>query len=167
MRKTILMMAALAVMSNAIATIKDELVGKDGAPVTLQRVISHARPIGPVFIAIPLAHVFGKSNGKDTHYCSPSIRATNSSNDVVEELIIGIDYKNGAGQIVSSSITRYDNIKVQAQDTHIFYQLETPTCKNLTGSVSVVRCKYLNGHDCSKDVLAIDYGAIPLTLKRP
>jgi hypothetical protein len=167
MHKTILMMAALAAMCNANATLKDELVGKDGVPVTLQRVITHVRPAGPVYIAIPLAHLFGKSNGRDKHYCSPSIRASNSSNEVVEELIIGIDYRNGAGQVVSSSITRYDNIKIQAQDTHIFYQLETHTCTNLTGSVSVLRCKYSSGHDCSKDVVAIDFGAIPLTLKRP
>lgn len=122
------------------------------------------RPNGPVFVAVPVAFVYGIGGG-NAAYCSPSIRATNSSNAMIEELIIGIDYLSGAGKPAGRTITRFADIKVRRQDTHYFYQLDVSECTGLLGQVSVVRCVYATGRDCSSDVQAIGFGAIPLRLK--
>lgn len=122
------------------------------------------RPKGPVFVAVPVAFVYGIGGGNRV-YCSPSIRAANSSNAVVEELIIGIDYLTEAGKPAGRTVTHYADIKVRRQDTHFFYQLDVSECTGLLGQVSVVRCVYATGEDCSSDVQAIGFGAIPLRLK--
>jgi hypothetical protein len=155
----------LSFPDQAHADAKDELSGKGGKSVPLQHVIRKERARGPVFIAIPVAYVFGLGNDRSSLYCSPSVRATNSSNAVVDELIIGIEYRELDGKPVGGSVSRYDNIKVQHQDTHYFYQLETSHCKGLQGTMSVMRCVYTTGEDCSNDVRAVDFGAIPLRLK--
>ena len=143
---------------------KDNLVDQAETPTALQERLRKERPKGPVFVAIPVAFVYGIGGGNPV-YCSPSIRVTNSSNAVIEELIIGIDYMTEAGKPAGGSITRYADIKVRRQDTHFFYQLTVSECRGLAGQVSVVRCVYSTGDDCSSDVQAIGFGAIPLRLK--
>lgn len=159
----------LARPNDVRADPKDEIPGEPKKPKAAQGVqaiqdaLRKGRPKGPVFVAIPVAYVYGL--GGDTAYCSPSIRATNSSHAMVEELIIGIDYFTVEGKSAGGTTTRYDNIKVKRQDTHYFYQLNVSNCRGLAGQLTVVRCVYSSGEDCSSAVQPIDFGAIPLRLK--
>ena len=146
------------------AETQNELADRVGKSSALQELLAKERPKGPIFVAIPIAYRYG-IGGVDEAYCSPSIRATNSSNTSIEELIIGIDYVTAAGKAAGASITRYANIKVQQQDTHFFYQLDVPDCRGLQGYVSIVRCVYSTGEDCSSAVQAVGFGTIPLRLK--
>ena len=143
------------------APTKDETDGKSTA---LQDILHKKRPRGPVFVAVPRAYPIGVSASERT-YCSPSIVATNSSNTLIEELIIGIEYITEAGKRAGTTVTRYSNIKPMLQDTQHFYQLSTSECKGIDGQVSVVRCVYSTGEDCSSQVQPIGFGAIPLRLK--
>ena len=146
------------------AAPKDNLADQAETPTASQERLRKERPRGPVFVAIPIAFVYGIGGGSPV-YCSPSIRATNSSNAVIEELIVGIDYLTEAGKPAGATITRYADLKVRRQDTHFFYQLTVSECRGIAGQVSVVRCVYSTGEDCSSDVQAIGFGAIPLRLK--
>ena len=135
----------------------------EGTP-SLQESIRKKRAPGAIFVAIPVAYRYG-IHDQGNLYCSPSIRATNSSNADIEELIIGIDYVGGAGEWAGATITRYSDIKVRRQDTHYFYQLTVTECKNIVGEVSVIRCVFTSGEDCSSLVKAINFGAVPLRMK--
>lgn len=137
--------------------------GPAGKSESLQELIAKPRARGPIYVAIPVAYRYG-IGGEETSYCSPSIRATNSSNATIEELIIGIDYWTTDGKPAGATITRYADIKVRRQDTHYFYQLTVTDCRGIEGELSVVRCVYTHGEDCSSDVRAIDFGTIPLRL---
>lgn len=148
----------------AYADSKDELTDQSGKSVPLQQVIRKERPRGPIFVAVPVAYVFGLGGDRSPTYCSPSIRATNSSNANIEELVVGVDFHtktNPAG----GSVTRYSNIKVGAQDTHYFYQLTVSDCRGLEGVATVIRCVYSSGEDCTAEVKAVEFGTIPLRLK--
>ena len=116
---------------------------------------------GPLFVEIPVAYVFGLGTPGSVNYCSPSVRASNSSNIAVEELVIGIEYSK-AGIAAGSTISRFRSIKVQQASTRYFYQLPVTDCFGLKGQASVVRCVYTGGEDCTKDVQIIGYGLIPL-----
>lgn len=153
--------------SLAVAGTKDHFSdGKGGADRPLQQVVRQTRKRGPVFVAIPVAYVFGMGPDKASNYCSPSIRATNSSNVQVEELVVGVEYgKIGTSTEVGSTLTRFSSIKVGQQDTHYFYQLGVSDCRGLEGRGFVVRCVYTNGEDCRNDVQMIGYGLIPLRLR--
>jgi len=142
----------------------DDIAGRPQKPQALQETLRQERSKGPIFVAIPVAYTYG-IGGYESSYCSPSIRATNSSNAVIEELIIGIDYFTGAGKPAGATVTRYSDIKVRRQDTHYFYQLAVSDCRGLAGKLTVVRCVYSTGDDCSAAVQAIDFGSIPLRLK--
>ena len=154
----------LARPSDVRADTKNELADEAANPPTLQELLTKKRSKGPIFVAIPIAYRYG-IGGVDESYCSPSIRATNSSNAVIEELIIGIDYVTTAGKAAGATITRYASIKVGRQDTHFFYQLAVSDCKGVLGYVSIVRCVYSTGEDCSSEVQAVSFGTIPLRLK--
>lgn len=151
--------------AEAQAEAKERLTGKDGIARPLQEVIRQERPRGPIYIAIPIAYVFGMGGEHSPPYCSPSIRADNTSNATVQELIVGIVYHTKDGQAAGGTVTRYNAIKVGHQDTHYFYQLAVNDCKGLDGELTVVRCKYASGADCLSDVQAIGFGTIPLHLK--
>ncbi|MDP1548436.1 MAG: hypothetical protein Q8L87_20685 [Anaerolineales bacterium] len=98
---------------------------------------------------IPAVHRNG-IGGENAAYCSPSIRATNSSDATVEELVIGIEYMATAGKsLAGGTVTPYADIKIRRQDTQFFYQLAIADCKGLEGQVTVVRCVYSTGEDCS------------------
>lgn len=155
---------ALFAPNEPLAGTKDLLSEKNGTTPTLQQVIRSDRPRGPVYVAIPIAYVFGLGGDRSPIYCSPSIRATNSSNMTVEELIVGIDYQTKDGRAVGTTVTRYDKIKIDRQDTHYFYQLSVSDCKGLDGKVTILRCVYSSGDDCSHDVQTVGFGAIPLHL---
>ena len=142
----------------------DDIAGRAEKFQSLQDKFRKGRSAGPIFVAIPVAYVYGLG-GSTESYCSPSVRATNSSDAVIEELIIGIDYFTGAGKPVGGTVTRYSDIKVRRQDTHYFYQLNVSECRGLTGQLTVVRCVYSTGADCSAAVQPIDFGTIPLRLK--
>lgn len=148
---------ALLAPSEARAGTKEQLTEK-----SLQEVLSKERPPGPVSIAVPLAYVFGMGGDRSPTYCSPSIRVTNSARLPVDELIVGIDYQTKDGRPAGTTVTRYDKIKLDRQDTHYFYQLPVNDCRGLEGKVTVVRCVYSTGDNCSGDVQAIGFGAIPL-----
>jgi len=137
----------------------------EGTP-SLQESIKKKRAPGAIFVAIPIAYRYGLHD-QGNLYCSPSIRATNSSNADIEELIIGIDYVTATGEFAGATITRYSDIKVRRQDTHYFYQLTVPDCKDLAGQLSVIRCVFTSGVDCSSLVKAINFGAVPLQMKSP
>ena len=156
---------SLFAIGEASAGAKDDLTGVNGEAVPLQRVMSNERARGPVFIAIPEAHVFGLGGERTPTFCSPAIRATNSSNAVVEELIVGVEYRNSAGQLAGRSVSRFGHIKIQQQYFHYFNQIESTSCKGLEGTMTIVRCSYSTGEDCSKDVQPVAFGAIRLQLK--
>ena len=155
----------LADAKNDQSTTKNELAtSKDQSPPSLQVMLHQKRPKGAIFVMIPVAYRYGISS-ENAGYCSPTIRATNSSNATVEELIIGIQYSTAAGKPAGETITRYDDIKVRRQDSHFFYQLAVADCRGLEGQVTVVRCVYSTGEDCSSVVQAVGFGTIPLRLK--
>lgn len=156
----------LSLTGNALGQSRNVLFDEEtGHTIALQEATSAERPRGPLFIAVPSAYVFGLQGGAT--YCSPSVHATNSSNAMVDELIVGIEYRTLAGQVVGRSVSRFDNLKIQQQDSYHFYQLEVSHCKGLEGTINVLRCKYVNGDDCSKDVQATGFGTIPLQIKKP
>jgi hypothetical protein len=151
----------------AAGEIKEALIGRSGVVQPLQQVIRVERARGPVFVSVPVAYVFGLSGGdRDSAYCSPSIRIVNSSNAPIEELVVGIDFQTKAAQDAGSAVARFDSIKIGHQDTQYFYQLSVNNCRGLLGQVSVVRCTYASGEDCERDVRVIEYGTIPLHMKR-
>ena len=149
----------------AWAASKELLTGQGGVSVPLQQVVRVERVRGPIFVAIPAAYVFGIGGDRNAYYCSPSIRASNSSNYTVEELIIGIAYKSDKGQAVGSSVTNYTEIKVGREITDHFYKLSTQDCRGITGEVTVLRCRYASGEDCLTDLHVTAFGAIPLRMK--
>ena len=130
---------------------------------SLQEKLMQKRPRAPILVAIPLAYRYG--NDPQSYYCSPSIRVTNSSNSPVQEIIVGIAFRQRPGRDVGRSITRIVDIDIGAQETHFFYQLDTDNCFGVSGEVSVIRCVYENGEECVSDVRASQFGTIPLTLK--
>jgi hypothetical protein len=129
------------------------------------RELIRQRERGPILVSVPVAYVFGLGNDRSPLYCSPSVRAANGSNKVVEELIVGITYRSANGSHAGSSVTRFTNIKVRRIESHFFNQLETSKCSGLTGELNVVRCVYTTGEDCFSDIEAIKFGAIPLQLR--
>lgn len=138
--------------------------GSDVSSKPLQELLRRSRAKGVVFLAVPQALMYGEGKGQKA-YCSPQIRATNSSNKTVEELIVGIRYMGPNGKAAGTSVTRFFRVKVGKQETHFFYSTVTaPTCKGLTGDVDIVRCVYDNGDDCTADVRPVEYGAVPLRL---
>jgi len=147
------------------AASKELLTGQGGVAVPLQQVIRVERAKGPVSISVPVAFVFGIGGDRSPHYCSPSINAVNSSNWPIEELIVGIAYKNDKGQSAGSTISRFAEIKVGRQDTQYFYQLSVQDCRGLTGEVTVIRCMYTSGEDCLPESRVSPFGAIPLSMK--
>ena len=150
----------------ACADAKEQLSGHGGLAQPLQRVIRVERIRGPVLIMIPVAYVFGLTDTPNGTYCSPSIRAVNSSNAPIEELVFGIDFKTRSGQEAGSAIVRFDNLKIGRQDTQYFYQLSVNSCHGLKGQVSVVRCTYTSGEDCDRDIKVVEHGTIPLHSKQ-
>lgn len=151
-------------VGEARADAKNELTDMSGKSVPLQKVIRKERARGPIYIAVPVAYVFGLGSANSPTYCSPTVRASNSSNLPIEELIVGIDFHTKAGP-AGGSISRFANIKVGHQDAHYFYQLTVSHCGGIEGAVTVVRCQYTSGEDCAKDVDVINYGTIPLFKK--
>lgn len=148
------------------ADTKERLTGQGGIALPLQQVIRQERSRGPVFVAVPTAYVYGFGSERSPAYCSPSIRVDNSSNRSIDELIVGIEYQTKAGQAAGASITRYNKIKIGQQDTQHFYQLAVTDCKGLEGKLTVVRCVYSSGEDCSRDIQPISFGAIPLHMNQ-
>lgn len=138
-----------------------------GSEVTskpLQELIRRERPKGEIFVAIPQAMMYGEGPGQRP-YCSPQIRATNSSNRTVEELIVGVHYKTAGGKSGGTSVTRFFRVKVGKQETHFFYSTITaPNCNGLTGDVEIIRCVYDSGENCTGDVHPVEYGAVPLRM---
>ena len=147
-----------------LANTKDQLGAPIGVEQPLQAISKKMRVRGPVAIEIPIAYVFGMGKLGSPLYCSPSIRAANSSNLEVEELVVGIDYMK-AGTLAGSTVTRFNSIKVAQSNTRYFYQLPVSDCNGLQGLTSVLRCVYVSGEDCTKDVQMIGYGLIPLRLQ--
>ncbi len=129
------------------------------------REVTKPRARGPVLVSIPVAYVFGLGSERSPLYCSPSVRAANASNAVIEELVLGLTYRTAAGHSAGSSTSRFTNIKVKRIESHFFNQLEASNCTGLSGELTVVRCVYSTGEDCSGDVEAVGFGAIPLRLK--
>ncbi len=129
------------------------------------RELIRQRDKGPILVSVPVAYVFGLGGDRSPLYCSPSVRATNGSNKVIEELIIGITYRTATGSPAGSSVSRFTNIKVKRIESHFFNQLETSKCAGLTGELNIVRCVYTTGEDCSPEAQAINFGAIPLQLR--
>lgn len=148
----------LMLVSNAFAQVDSHKSVIDKYSKELIR----QRDKGPIFVSVPVAYVFGMGGERSPLYCSPSVRAANGSNKVIEELIVGITYRSAAGSSAGSSVSRFTNIKVKRIESHFFNQLETSKCSGLTGELNVVRCVYTTGEDCSDDIQAINFGAIPL-----
>lgn len=164
---TSLLLLASLPAAEALAGAKEYLTGRGGLAQPLQQVIRVERARGPVYVTVPVAYVFGLGGDRSPSYCSPSIRAVNSSNAAIEELVVGIDFRTRAGQEAGSAVGHFDGIKIGRQETQYFYQLSVGNCNGLVGTLSVVRCVYASGEDCARDVQVVEYGTIPLRMKQP
>ena len=168
-----LAVVGLILLSTPVSALPASSDNPDDRPGTshgfqpLQNMFKVRRPPGPVLVAIPVSYEMGlgKLNQALRNYCSPSIRINNSSNREIEEVIVGISYWQKPERHVGETITRFTHIQINKQDTHFFYQLETDHCWEIRGEVQVIRCMYVGGEPCVKDVQASAYGAIPLKLK--
>jgi len=133
----------------------------------LQELVKKKRPRGQIHVTIPQARVFGDGLPYRP-YCSPQIRAINSSDKTVEELIIGVRYYGKENKEVGSTVTRFFRIKVGKDETHYFYSsVNVNYCEGLTGELEIIRCVYDSGDTCVSDVRTVLYGAIPLHIVNP
>jgi len=135
----------------------------------LQELVRIKRPRGVIYVAIPQALIFGLNNAQNKPYCSPQVHATNSSHKTVEELIVGIRYKEDGdkqGKSLGSTITRFFLIKIGSQDTHFYNAIHASRCEGLIGELEITRCVYEDGTDCSADVQPVAYGSIPLKISK-
>ncbi|MDH0772683.1 hypothetical protein N5C96_04655 [Delftia tsuruhatensis] len=133
----------------------------------LQELVKRRRPKGQIYVSIPQALVILANDGMNRRsVCSPQIQVNNSSNQTMEELVAGIRYrKQGNDKSAGSTIARFYVLKVGKQDlTHLSNAIDVGNCDNLTGELEVIECTYSNGADCSADVRALAYGAIPLKI---
>lgn len=133
----------------------------------LQELIRKRRKMhrnGLLYVTIAQARVYGEGTGYRA-YCSPQIRAINTSYKTVEDLIIGIRYKTSDNKNTGSTVTRFSWVKAGKEDTHYFYStIDADHCSGLIGEMEVLLCKYDNGEDCIKDVRTVDYGVVPLKI---
>lgn len=130
----------------------------------LQELVKQKRSEGLIYVAIPLASVYGDGAGYRP-YCSPHIRASNESNKTVVHMLAGIRYQTLSGKDAGSTITRFSRVKVGQQETHYFHStIKADDCSGLTGALEVVSCTYEDGTDCSDDVRTVAYGAVPLRM---
>jgi hypothetical protein len=135
----------------------------------LQELVRKKRVRGQIYVTIPQARVFG-AGGPYRAYCSPQIRAINSSNKTVEELVTGISYQGRDNKPVGSTVTRFFRVKVGKEETHYFYSsINADYCEGLVGKMQIIRCVYESGVDCTEDVRVLPYGAIPMSFdeKKP
>lgn len=133
----------------------------------LQKVISRERQRGPLYASIPIAYVFGTGGTQNPHYCSPSVRIANTSNAPIDEIQLGVEYRSlASGKIVASSLTRLTNVKIKSQSSQFYHHMSLTDCNGLEGILTVVHCKYITGDDCAEDVQAVNFGAIPLQMKK-
>lgn len=131
----------------------------------LQELVKRRRPKGQIYVAIPQALVILANDGAVRRsVCSPQIQVNNSSNQTLEELVVGIRYrKQGQDRMAGSTIARFYVLKVGRQDlTHLSNAIDIGSCDSLSGELEVIECTYSNGIDCAADVRALAYGAIPL-----
>jgi len=131
----------------------------------LQELLKKRRPKGLIYLAVPQAVMVANDGGNRKPTCSPQIQLTNSSNQTLEELVVGIRYKK-AGKIVGSTLSRFYLIKTGKQDVHFFPSvLDTTSCEETTGEAEVIQCLYDTGESCAQDVRALEYGAVPLKIQ--
>jgi hypothetical protein len=131
----------------------------------LQELLKKRRPKGLIYLAVPQAVMVANDGGNRKPTCSPQIQLTNSSNQTLEELVVGIRYKK-VGKIVGSTLSRFYLIKTGKQDVHFFPSvLDTTSCEETTGEAEVIQCLYDTGESCAQDVRALEYGAVPLKIQ--
>lgn len=129
----------------------------------LQELLKKRRPKGLIYLAVPQAIMVANEGGNKKPSCSPQIQLTNSSNQTLEELVVGIRYKK-AGKTIGSTLSRFYLIKTGKQDVHYFPSvLDTPSCEEMSGEAEVIQCLYDTGESCAQDVRMLEYGAVPLT----
>lgn len=134
----------------------------------LQELLHARRPGGPIYLSIPQAFaiVSGGPNGKPA--CVPQIVAANTSDRTLEMLMVGIHYRQADGRGAGSTLLRFDIVKVGNEKMNDFANpLAADACTGMTGDVEIIRCTYDTGESCRRDVQAVGYGAIPLTLREP
>lgn len=117
---------------------------------------------GEIFLAIPEAMVLGHRTAYQA-FCMPRIQIINSASETVGELIFGVRYEHGGGSI-GSTVTRVARLEAGREvfDEAFHESLRVDSCQGLTGSVEVVRCVYVDGHDCTADVRPLAFGTVPL-----
>ncbi len=131
----------------------------------LQELLKKRRPKGLIYLAVPQAIMVASEGGNKKPSCSPQIQLTNSSNQTLEELVVGIRYKK-AGKTIGSTLSRFYLIKTGKQDVHYFPSvLDTSACEETTGEAEVIQCLYETGESCAQDVRALEYGAVPLKIQ--
>jgi hypothetical protein len=131
----------------------------------LQELLKKRRPKGLIYLAVPQAIMVANEGGTKKSNCSPQIQLTNSSNQTLEELVVGIRYKK-AGKIIGSTLSRFYLIKTGKQDVHYFPSvLDTLSCEETTGEAEIIQCLYDTGESCTQDVRALEYGAVPLKIQ--
>jgi hypothetical protein len=130
----------------------------------LQELVGKPRAKGQVFVSIPQASMYGVNTAYQP-FCSPFINVVNSSNETVEELILGIRYLTAERKDVGSTLSRFFRLKTGKRETEFFFSsVKASNCVGLVGEVEVVRCVYQNGDECTDDVRALAFGAVRLQL---
>lgn len=133
-------------------------------PRPLQELVRKKREKGLIYVTIPQAREYGEGSGYRA-YCSPQIRAINTSYKTVQDMIVGIRYKSSNKKDVGSTVTRFSKVKVGKQETHYFYStIDAGNCHGLTGELEIIRCVYDNGEGCADDVRTVAYGAVPMVI---
>lgn len=132
----------------------------------LQELLNARRPKGPVYLSIPRAFGIATAQSGGNAACVPQILATNTSNQTLELLMVGIRYRKPNGQEAGSALLRFDIVKVGKEELNRFTNpVAVHACAGVTADVEILRCTYDTGDSCLHDVKAVGYGAIPLTLK--
>ena len=161
----ILLAALLWQPSAAMAQSGHDLgAASDVTPRPLQELVRKKREKGLIYVTIPQAREYGEGSGYRA-YCSPQIRAINTSHKTVQDMIVGIRYLARGRKDVGSTVTRFSRVKVGKQETHYFYStIDAGHCHGLTGEMEIIRCVYDNGVDCTEDVRTVAYGAVPMVI---
>jgi hypothetical protein len=131
----------------------------------LQELLKKRRPKGLIYLAVPQAIIVANEGDNKKPSCSPQIQLTNSSNQTLEELVVGIRYKK-AGKTIGSTLSRFYLVKTGKQDVHYFPSvLDISACEEASGEAEVIQCLYDTGESCAQDVRALEYGAVPLKIQ--
>lgn len=150
------------VLARPVQTRAEPPYSRDpNAPVQLGLVASE-RADPKIDVFIPQALVYGSEQHR-SRYCSPWIRITNHSEDIVQTLVLQIAYQQSGQSKPLSTITVLDKPLLPHETrTFAYNPLPTESCDGIEGTVRVTECTLAFGGSCSKAIRVLTNGAILL-----